>query len=269
MGLLASMIDQYGLMQDTQASMGNMSELIEELINRGIENESVRKNEAKLKSENTHLKNYIEQMKQLMMQENSLKMEEVDKILENKVKNVELQKELERVEKSLVKREEKYEETWTCYQAKRNKVIELEGILKKEKDLRDKLDEKMNSEVNKHKEKAKKEKSELSRVNKDNKKMVDQNKILNDELKECKRECSELKEMKEIMEEKWKNEKSGYLNKIDSQKKEMSSINDLNNHSAKISNDRIKTLENTLTSRSTQENNMRNDLDKNRNELKD
>merc|ERR1712002_101172 len=163
MGLLASMIDQYGLMQDTQASMGNMSELIEELINRGIENESVRKNEAKLKSENTHLKNYIEQMNQLMMQENSLKMEEVDKILENKVKVVELQKELERVEKNLVKREEKYEEAWTCYQAKRDKVLELEGILKKEK-------------------------NELSRVNKDYKKMVDQNKIFNDELKECKRE---------------------------------------------------------------------------------
>merc|ERR1712121_519943 len=92
---------------------------------------------------------------------------------------------------------------------------------------------------------------------------------LNDELKESKRECSELKEMKKSMEEKWKNEKSGYQNKIDSQKKEMSSINDLNNHSAKISNDRIKTLENTLTSRRTQENNMRNDLDKNRNDLKD
>merc|ERR1712002_95596 len=269
MGLLASMIDQYGLMQDTQASMGNMSELIEELINRGIENESVRKNEAKLKSENTHLKNCIEQMNQLLMLENSLKMEEVDKILENKVKNVELQKELERVEKSLVKREEKYEEAWTCYQAKRDKVFELEGILKKEKDLRDKLEEKMNSEVNKHKEKAKKEKSELSRVNKDNKKMVDQNKILNDELKECKRECSELKEMKKTMEEKWKNEKSGYLNKIDNQKKEMSSINELNNHSAKTFNDRIKTLENTLTSRRIQENNMRNDLDKNRIDLKD
>ena len=49
------------------------------------------------------------QMNQLLMLENSLKMEEVDKILEYKVKNVELQKELEKVEKSLVKREEKYE----------------------------------------------------------------------------------------------------------------------------------------------------------------
>merc|ERR1711895_428861 len=110
--LLASMIDQYGLMQDAQASMGNMSELIEELINRGIENESVRKSEASLKIENAnlekkivHLKNYSEQMNQLLMLENSLKMEEVDKILEYKVKNVELQKELEKVEKSLVKRE--------------------------------------------------------------------------------------------------------------------------------------------------------------------
>merc|ERR1711895_236974 len=110
--LLASMIDQYGLMQDAQASMGNMSELIEELINRGIENESVRRNEASLKIENTHLKkkivhlkNHSEQMNQFLMLEKGLKMEEVDKLLEFKVKNVELQKELEKVEKSLVKRE--------------------------------------------------------------------------------------------------------------------------------------------------------------------
>ena len=66
-------------------------------------------------------------------------MEEVNKLLEFKVKNVELQKKLEKVEKSLVEREEKYEETWAYSQTKRNKVIELEGTLKKEKDLRDKL----------------------------------------------------------------------------------------------------------------------------------
>merc|ERR1711895_163992 len=263
-------------MQDAQASMGNMSELIEELINRGIENESVRKSEANLKLENAnlekkivHLKNYSEQMNQLMMLENSLKMGEVDKILEFKVKNVELQKELEKVEKSLVKREEKYEETWACYQAKRNKVIELEGTLKKEKDLRDKLEDKLNSEICKHKEKAKKEKSELSRANKDNKKMLDQNRILNEELKESKKECSDLKEMKRNMEANWNSKKTGYLNKIDNQKKEMGNINDLNNHSANVFKDRIKTLENTLTSRRTRENNMRNDLDKTRNDLKD
>ena len=63
------------------------------------------------------------------------------------------------------------------------------------------------------------------------------------------------------MEANWKSKKTGYLNKIDYHKKEMSNINDLNNHSANLFKDRIKTLENTLTSRKTQENNMRNDLD--------
>ena len=142
--LLASMIDQYGLMQDAQASMGNMSELIEELINRGIENESVRKNEASLKIEKAnlekqivHLKNYSEQMNQFMMLEKGIKMEEVNKLLEFKVKNVELQKKLEKVEKSLVEREEKYEETWAYSQTKRKKVIELEETLKKEKEERE------------------------------------------------------------------------------------------------------------------------------------
>merc|ERR1712121_142348 len=153
--------------------------------------------------------------------------EEVNKLLEFKVRNVELQKKLEKIEKSLVEREEKYGETWAYSQTKRNKVIELEGTLKKEKDLRVKLEEKLNGEISKHKEKAKKEKGELSRANKDNKKMLDQNRILNEELKESKKECSDLKELKRNMEANWKSEKTGYLNKIDDQKKEMNNINDL------------------------------------------
>ena len=92
---------------------------------------------------------------------------------------------------------------------------------------------------------------------------------MNEQIKEVKSECSELKDMKKNIEAKWKSEETGYIKKIDEQKKEMCNINELNNHSAHLLKDRIKNLENTLTSRKTHENNMRNDFDKTRNELKD
>ena len=274
--LLASMIDQYGLMQDAQASMGNMSELIEELINRGIENEEIRRNEASLKIEKAslekrieHLKKHSEQMNQFMMLEENMQMEEINKLLDYKVKNMELQRRLEKVEKDFTEKVDKYEETWRYSQAKKNKVIELEGILKKEKDLRAKLEETLNGEISKQKEKTKEEKGKLAKANKDNKKILTENRILNDQLKDSKKECSDLKDIKKNMEANWRSEKTGYLKKIDDQRKEMININEINNHSAHLLQERIKNLENTLTNRKTQENNMRNDFDATRKELKE
>merc|ERR1712033_20628 len=69
--LLASIIDQYGLMQDAQASMGTMSELIEELIDRGVENEKIRRNEATLKTQKANLEKEIGHLKRHSEQMNS------------------------------------------------------------------------------------------------------------------------------------------------------------------------------------------------------
>ena len=206
------MIDQYGLMQDAQASMGNMSELIEELINRGIENEEIRRNEASLKIEKAsldkeikHLKKHSEQMNQFMMLEEDKQIEEINKLLDYKVKNIELQRKLEKVEKDFTEKVERYEETWRYSQVKKNKVTELEGILNKEKDLRAKLEENLNGEISKQKEKTKEEKGKVAKANKDNKKLLTKNRTLNDQLKDSKKECTDLKDMKKNLEANWKN----------------------------------------------------------------
>merc|ERR1712121_286938 len=117
--LLASIIDQFGQMQDAQASMGAMAELIDELIDRGVENEKIRRNEAVLKTQKAslekeivHLKSHSDQLNKFMMLGEEKQKEEINKLLDYKVKNIKLENELKDLGKEFTDKVAIYNKTW-------------------------------------------------------------------------------------------------------------------------------------------------------------
>merc|ERR1712033_19520 len=124
--LLASCIDQFSQMQEAQTSMGAMAELIEELIDRGVENEKIRRNETELKTQKArlekeivHLKSHNDHLNKFMMLGDEKQKEEVNKLLDYKVKNIKLENELKDLEKLHTEKVAIYNKTYNFSQMRK------------------------------------------------------------------------------------------------------------------------------------------------------
>ena len=238
--LLASVIDQFGQLQDAQTSMGAMAELIEELIDRGVENEKIRKNEIELKTQKARLEKEIEHLVSHSENLNSFIMlgskqkDELNKLIDYQVENVKLKNELKKVEEMFKEKVAIYKETYDYSQKRKERIIELNKAVENELEKREKLTEDFNDKLKDEKDKSKDEKEKRVKATKENKKLSTENKILQDKLKEAKAEWIELNNKKEELEANWEKEKAKYDSKIKEQKKDMNNINQLNATSSQL-----------------------------------
>merc|ERR1712033_96139 len=142
--LLATCIDQYSQMQDTQTTMGAMAELIEEFMDRGEENEKIRQNELKLKTHTINLEKKLEHL--YSHNENLNKF-----IMLGPKQKDELDK-LKDVEEKLREKVAVYKETYAYSQTRKQRINELNETKAEWLELSNKKEE---LEVNWEKEKTK------------------------------------------------------------------------------------------------------------------
>merc|ERR1712121_539063 len=100
---------------------------------------------------------------------------------------------------------------------RKEKLAELENTLKKELEKRGKLEDDLNGKLNNEKDKSRDERDKRVKVNKENKKILVENKTLNDQLKGARVEWIDLNSKKNELEANWEKEKTKYVNKINEQ----------------------------------------------------
>ena len=114
----------------------------------------IRRNEATLKTQKAnlekeivHLKSHSDQMNKFMMLGEDKQKEEINKLLDYKVKNIKLESELKELEKEFTKKVDIYNKTWKYSQVRKDKITELEGTLNKEKEIRGMLEDDLNEKI--------------------------------------------------------------------------------------------------------------------------
>ena len=118
--------------------------------------------------------------------------EEINKLLDYKVKNIKLEDELKCLRKEYTNKVAVYDKTWEYSQERKKKITKLESTLKEELDIRAKLEDDLKEKISNEKEKAREEKERRTKANKDNKKLITENRTLNDQLKEARSEYTDL-----------------------------------------------------------------------------
>ena len=97
---------------------------------------------------------------------------------------------------------------------RKEKITELENTLKIELERRGKLEDDLNDRLNNEKDKTRDERDKRTKVNKDNKRILAENKTLNDQLRDARVEWIDLNTKKNELEANWEKEKAKYVSKI-------------------------------------------------------